>query len=109
VIDTKRHRGVFIATNSQDAISDIGFHIIDGSFPVRPIVPARNEITLSEKVLDEYVGEYQLADLGLVFTVTRKGQRLYLQQAGAARLDFLLRRKRNSFSEWWTHYYVCER
>jgi CubicO group peptidase (beta-lactamase class C family) len=85
VIDTAQKKGVFIATNSQDAIQDIGFHLIDNSYPLRQIAPARKSITLSEGILESYVGEYQLPDVNLTFTITRKGQRIFIQQSGQRR------------------------
>ena len=84
-VDTARKKGVFVATNSQDAIQDIGFHLIDNSYPLRQIAPARKAITLSEGILESYVGEYQLPDVNLSFSVTRKGQRLFVQQTGQRR------------------------
>jgi CubicO group peptidase (beta-lactamase class C family) len=84
-IDTAQKKGIFIATNSQDAIRDIGFHLIDNSFPLRQIAPARKSITLSEGVLESYVGEYQLPEVNLTFSITRNGQRLFIQQTGQRR------------------------
>jgi len=84
-IDTAQKKGVFVATNSQDSIDDIGFHIIDNSSPLKQIAEAKKQITLSEEILERYVGEYHLSTLNLTFTISRKGQRLFLQQAGQAK------------------------
>lgn len=79
-------RDIFVVSNSQDSVEDIGFHFIDNAFPLRQVAKARKEMTLSEKVLERYVGEYQLPDINTTFTVARKGQRLFLQQPGEAKV-----------------------
>jgi CubicO group peptidase (beta-lactamase class C family) len=84
-IDTAHKNGVFVVTNSQDSVEDIGFHIIHNSFPVKAIAEPRTHVSLSETILERYVGEYELSDLGVRFVISRKGQRLFLQQNGEGR------------------------
>jgi len=86
VIDTAQKRGVFVVSNSQDSVEDIGFHLVDNTFPLRPIPAPKKEMALSEKILERYVGQYQLADLNLTFNITREGSRLFLQQNEEARV-----------------------
>jgi D-alanyl-D-alanine-carboxypeptidase/D-alanyl-D-alanine-endopeptidase len=85
-IDTAQKNGVFVVTNSQDSVEDIGFHIIHNSFPLKATAEPRTQIILSETILERYVGEYQLSDLGIRFVISRKGQRLFLQQNGEDRV-----------------------
>jgi len=85
-IDTARKNGIFVATNSQDSVEDIGFHIIDNSFPVKAVAEPRPQVRLSETILERYVGEYQLSDLPIRFVISRKRQRLFLQQNGEDRV-----------------------
>jgi hypothetical protein len=85
-IDTAQKNGVFVVTNSQDSVEDIGFHIIHNSFPLKATAEPRTQIILSETILERYVGEYQLSDLGIRFVISSKGQRLFLQQNGEDRV-----------------------
>jgi serine-type D-Ala-D-Ala carboxypeptidase/endopeptidase len=86
VIDTARKQGVFVVSNSQDSVEDIGLHIVDNTFPLRPIPAPKKEIALSEEILERYVGQYQLPDFNLTFNITREGSRLFLQQNEEARV-----------------------
>jgi len=97
VIDTAQKRGVFVVTNSQDSIDDIGFHLIDNSSPLKQIATAKKQIILSEEILERYVGEYQIPVLNLTFTITRKGQRLFLQQTGQARFGLFAEKETEFF------------
>jgi len=90
-------RGVFVASNSQDSVEDIGFHFIDNTVPLRSIAVARKEIGLSEEILERYVGEYQLQDLNIIFAITREGRRLFLQQAGEARVGLFAEKETEFF------------
>jgi CubicO group peptidase (beta-lactamase class C family) len=84
-VDTTRRKGVFVASNSQGPVEDIAFHVLDDSFPLVPMPPARQSISLSEAILNQYVGEYHLPDVNLTVAVSREGRRLFLQQPGEAR------------------------
>jgi CubicO group peptidase (beta-lactamase class C family) len=97
VIDTVQKRGIFVASNSQDSVEDIGFHFIDNTVPLRPIAVARKETSLSEEILERYVGVYQLHDLNIIFTITREGRRLFLQQAGQARVGLFAEKETEFF------------
>ena len=71
-------RGVVALSNSTESIDDIGMNILDSRSPLQKIKPF---VAVSEKLLDEYAGEYELAP-GVVFTISRKGDKLYAQLTG---------------------------
>lgn len=97
VIDTAQKKGVFVVSNSQDSVEDIGFHIVDNTFPLRPTAEPKVEIALSEDILERYVGKYQLPDVNLTFTITREGRRLFLQQTGEARVGLFAEKETEFF------------
>ncbi len=80
--DAERKKGIVLLTNSAESVDDIGFHFLDAAMPLRKIAPA---VAVAEKVLDEYVGEYELAP-NVVFTVTRRAERLFAQLSGQPNL-----------------------
>jgi CubicO group peptidase (beta-lactamase class C family) len=71
---------------SQTGIEDIGFHIVDPDLPLTPQPEPREAITLSEDVLERYVGDYELAP-GFVLTITRDGDRLFAQATGQQQIE----------------------
>ena len=75
-MDMDQKKGVFVATNSADSVDDLGFHLLNSDVPLRKVEKPKTEITLSETILDGYVGEYQLApEFSIV--VIREGNRLF--------------------------------
>jgi CubicO group peptidase (beta-lactamase class C family) len=97
VIDTAQKKGVFVVSNSQDSVEDIGFHLIDNTFPPKTPAEHKKEIALGEAILEGYIGIYQLPDLNLTFTITREGGRLFLQQAGEARVRLFAEKETEFF------------
>jgi len=86
--DPKIGDGVVILHNSAAGIDDIGFHLINGRFPMtRPAAPpkSRREIAVDSSLLDSYVGEYELAQ-NVRMTVTNEGGQLFIQVTGQSRL-----------------------
>ncbi len=70
--DPEREVGVVVLTNSSEGSDDIGFHLLDPSVPlVDPPPPPveRTEIEVSQDILEDYVGVYELAP-GVQFTVS---------------------------------------
>ena len=66
-------------TSAGEGTTDIGQHLLDARYPLW--VPENSpsvERTLEAKVLDGYVGHYQLTPTA-VFAVTREGGQLYVQ------------------------------
>lgn len=66
-------------TSAGEGTSDIGQHLLDARYPLWvPESSPSTERTLEAKVLDGYVGHYELTPT-LVFAVTREGSQLYAQ------------------------------
>jgi hypothetical protein len=66
-------------TSAGEGTTDIGLHLLDARYPLW--VPESfpwTERTLEAKVLDGYVGHYELTPAA-VFAVTREGDQLYVQ------------------------------
>lgn len=77
-----RKKGIVVLTNTAESIDDIGFHFLDAQIPLKKVKPF---VTVSENVLDEYVGSYQFAS-NAFFTITRSGDKLFAQLTGQSRL-----------------------
>jgi CubicO group peptidase (beta-lactamase class C family) len=80
--------GVVVLSNSAVSVDDIGFHLLDASFPLAPIPVRRMAITLAPAVLDRYLGEYELAPTFSI-AVTREGANLYAQATGQQKFPML--------------------
>ncbi len=70
--------GIVILTNSAESVDDIGVHFLDAQVPLKKVKPY---LAVNEKLLDEYVGSYELAP-NFVFTITRRADRLFAQLTG---------------------------
>jgi serine-type D-Ala-D-Ala carboxypeptidase/endopeptidase len=72
--------GVVVLANSAFSVSDIGLHLINNNIPLRPPNPVikRTEIDVSTKVLEEYVGQYDV-NSGSTIKITLQGGRLFCQ------------------------------
>lgn len=75
-------KGVVVLTNATDSVDDLGFHLLDPSYPLRAIY---KPVAVDSEVLDAYVGNYQL-DSAFFITVTREGEQLMVQATGQPRL-----------------------
>lgn len=78
--DSDRRVGVVVLANSPASIDDIGIHLLDTTFALETPKPLerRTEMTVAPAILDDYLGEYQLAP-GFTITVTREGGQLFVQ------------------------------
>lgn len=76
-------KGVVVLSNSNESIDDLGIKLLDSTrtlkAPKKKIVPV--EISVSEEVLQTYVGKYQLTPTFSI-EITRTGQQLFLQATG---------------------------
>ena len=72
-----------VLSNSANGVDDIGQHLIDSTLPMVPYEAPkqRTAISVNPKVLDGYVGRYQLTPQFIV-TVTRDEASLYVQATG---------------------------
>ena len=84
--DLAPRTGVVVLSNSGDGVDDLGFHLLDSRY--RLVVPPalRTVVEVDPAVYDAYVGRYQLAE-DVVFTVTREGDRLFVQLTGQPRFE----------------------
>ena len=78
--------GVVVLSNSGDSVDDLGFHLLDSRY--RLVVPPayRTAVEVDPAIYDDYAGQYRLAE-NVVFTVTRDGDRLYVQLTGQPRFE----------------------
>ncbi len=78
--DAARGMGVVVLANSSMSIDDIAIHLLDSTFALQTPEPIRRrtEIAVAPRVLERYVGEYELAP-GFTITVTRDGNQLFIQ------------------------------
>ena len=86
--DPKRRAGVVVLSNVSTAagVDDIGIHLLDDRAPLLPAPKERKEVTLDAKTLERYVGRYQLAP-EFILTVSRDGDRLFVQATGQPKLE----------------------
>ena len=84
--DLQSKTGVVVLSNSGDSVDDLGFHLLEPRY--RLVLPPafRTALEVDPAVYDDYVGRYQLAE-NVVFTVTRQGDRLFVQLTGQPRLE----------------------
>lgn len=72
--------GTVVLSNSaaNEGVNDIGLHLLDARYPLAVPAGSPSEVTLDTKVLDGYVGNYELL-ANFILTVTREGNQLFLQ------------------------------
>jgi hypothetical protein len=73
-------------TNSTTTIDDIGMHLLNPKMPLTNVAQKNNaevpkEITVDAKILEGYVGKYELAP-GFILIVTQEGNQLKAQATG---------------------------
>ena len=96
--DPKRRAGVVVLANmfTEAGVDDIGRHLLDPSAPLAAPPKQRKEIALDPKVLERYVGRYELAP-NFVITVTREGARLFAQATGQPKIELFAEAEREFF------------
>ena len=98
--DPKRRTGVVVLTNIATAIGgdDLGRHLLDSSYPLQKVTPPQEhkEITVDTKVLDGYVGSYQLAPT-MILAVSRDGGQLSVQLTGQPKFPMFAESERKFF------------
>ena len=84
--DLESQSGVVVLSNSGDSVDDLGFHLLDSRY--RLVLPPafRAVVEVDPAVYDDYAGVYQLNE-DVVFTVTRQGDRLFVQLTGQPRFE----------------------
>ena len=79
--DAKARTGVVVLSNgSRSGVEDIGLHLLNQKLPLANPEPPqeRIEISIDPKLLDGYVGQYQVTP-HLIFEISREGDRLFAQ------------------------------
>lgn len=79
--DEVRRVGVVVLTNANIGADDIGFHLLDLTFPLQTPPKARTAVAVDSTILDRYVGEYELVPTFHI-VVTRAGAGLFIQATG---------------------------
>jgi len=82
--DPVRRIGVVVLSNVNASPDDIGFHLLDDTYPLRPLPQRRLEVAVDSSVLERYVGEYELAPSFHV-VVTREANQLFVQATAQPR------------------------
>jgi D-alanyl-D-alanine-carboxypeptidase/D-alanyl-D-alanine-endopeptidase len=84
----KTRRCVVVLANSANAIDDIGFHLLEGKNELMHFEPGKDHVAiqLDSKILDRYVGRYQLTPFAF-FNVRRAESRLQAQLTGQSYFD----------------------
>jgi serine-type D-Ala-D-Ala carboxypeptidase/endopeptidase len=82
--DPVRRVGVVVLSNLNAGVDDIGFHLLDETFPLQQPPAPRAEVAVDSLVLQRYVGEYELAP-AFHITITRDGASLFLQATAQPR------------------------
>ncbi len=86
--DKKRGVGVVVLANAALDIDDIGKHLLDSEYALQKISPKkeRKTIQVDSKILDSYVGEYELIPT-FVISITKEENRLMLQATGQPKFE----------------------
>ncbi len=84
--DLESQTGVVVLSNSGDGVDDLGFHLLDSRYGLVVPPALRTAVEVDPAIYDAYVGGYQLTE-DLVFTVTRQGDRLFVQLTGQPRFE----------------------
>ena len=76
----KSRVGVVVLSNTRSlaGVDDIGFHLLDTRDPLAAPPKTRHEMQVDPKVLDRYVGRYQLKP-EVILTITHEGDGLFVQ------------------------------
>ena len=85
--DKARRLGVVVLHNSAANIDDIGFHLLNAAVALvdtKPPARPKTEIKVDAGVLEGYVGQYAIGT-AFIITISREGDRLFLQATGQSR------------------------
>jgi CubicO group peptidase (beta-lactamase class C family) len=83
--DPVRRIGVVVlCNNGNENVDDIGFHLLDETFPLKQPPPRRTEVAVDSMVLARYVGEYELTP-AFHMVVTREAAHLFVQATAQPR------------------------
>ncbi len=74
--------GVVVLTNTSVGADDIGFHLLDSSFPLEQV---RAVVAVDRAIFEKYVGQYELSP-ALIFDIRIEAGQLTAQLTGQQRL-----------------------
>ena len=96
--DPKKRAGVVVLSNrsTMAGVDDIGRHLLDPFLPLLEPPKVRKEIAVDEKILERYVGTYELAPT-FAIAVTREGNHLFEQATGQPRFEIFAETERDFF------------
>ncbi len=96
--DPKARIGVVVLANmfTDSGVDDIGQHLLDPTVPLVGPPKERKAIAVDPKVLERYVGSYELAP-NFVLTVTREGDHLFAQATGQGKNEIFAESERDFF------------
>ncbi len=96
--DPKARIGVVVLSNmfTEGGVDDLGQHLLDPTVPLLAPPKERKAIAADPKILERYVGSYELAP-NFVLTVTRDGDRLFAQATGQGKNEIFAEGERDFF------------
>ena len=96
--DPAKKRGVVVLCNTFLDSDDVGLHVLESQFPVAKLSAPkeRQEIALDQKVLESYVGEYELAPTFSI-KITRNATRLLAQATDQPAFELFAEREGEFF------------
>ncbi len=69
--------GVVVLSNSAFGVDDIGFHLLDDRFELKPPLKERTAIQLKPETADQYLGKYEVIPQ-FALTFSREGDRYFI-------------------------------
>ena len=82
--DPVRRIGVVVLSNFNRSVDDLGYHLLDESFPLESPPQRHAEVAVDSLVLARYVGDYELAPTFHI-VITREAMHLFLQATAQPR------------------------
>ena len=83
--DPARRIGVVVlCNNGNENVDDIGFHLLDETFPLRPPPQKHTVVVVDSLILQRYVGDYELAPTFHI-VITREAAHLFAQATAQPR------------------------
>lgn len=86
--EPKSRTGVVVLSNASTGagVDDIGRHLLVPALPLLAAPTVRKEVAVDPKLLDRYVGRYELAP-NFILNITRDENRLFVQASGQPRFE----------------------
>jgi serine-type D-Ala-D-Ala carboxypeptidase/endopeptidase len=96
--DPTTKMGVVVLSNTftDSGVDDIGMHLLDPHAPLMAPPKEHKEISVDPKILEGYVGQYQLAP-NFTITITRDGHQLFAEATGQPKFQIFPERERDFF------------